>query len=157
MKRKKTTISLLVFGLIIAIATIAFAHGGYGRHMDGYGGHMMGPGYDGGHMMGYGPHMRGYAGWDTLSKKDAAKIDAARDDFYKDTRELRGNIEDTSIALRDEMERDQPNESKLTELQKQLSKLQAEFDQKSIEHQLKVGKLMPKGDQGRSFRGGNCW
>lgn len=157
MTRKKTTIGLLAIGLVVAIAAIAFAHGGYGRHMDGYGGHMMGPGYGGGHMMGYGPYMRGYNGWDTPSEEDAAKIDAARDDFYKETRELRGKIDDARIALRNEMDRDQPDEGKVTELQKQLSKLQAEFDQKSIEHQLKVGKLMPNGYQSRSFRGGYCW
>ncbi len=157
MKRKITTIGLLVFGLIVAIAAIAFAHGGYGRHMDGYGGHMMGPGYGRGHMMDYGPHMRSYDGWGTLPEEDAAKIDAARDDFYKETRELRGKIDDARTALRNEMERDQPDEDKMSKLQKQLSNLHAEFDQKSIEHRLKVGKLVPKGNQSRSFRGGYCW
>lgn len=157
MKRKKTTIGLLAFGLIVTITAIAFAHGGYGRHMGGNGGHMMGPGYGGGHMMGYGPHMRGYDGWGTLPEEDAAKIDAARDDFYKETRELRGKIDDARIELRDEMDRDQPEKGKVIKLQKQLSKLQAEFDQKALEHQLKVGKLMPEGYQRRGVRGGYCW
>lgn len=161
MKRKKITIGLLVFGLIVAIAGFAFAHGGFGRHMDGYGGHMMGPGYGGGHMMdygpGYGPHMRGYGGWGTLSEEDAAKIEAARDDFYKETRELRGKIDDARIELRNEMDKDQPSESKVTSLQKQLSELQAEFDQKSLVHEFKIGKLVPEGYRGRGFRGGYCW
>ena len=160
MKRKKTTIGLLAFGLIVAIAAVAFAHGGYGRHMDGYGGHMMGPGYRGGHMMGYGPgsgpHMRGYGSWGSLSEEDAAKIDAVRDDFYKETRELRGKIDDARIALRNEMDKDQPNESKVIELQKQLSERQAEFDQKSLAHELKIGKIVPEDYQGRGFRGGYC-
>jgi len=157
MKRRKTTIGLLTFGLIVAITAIAFAHGGYGRHMGMYSGHMMGPGYGGGHMMDYGPHMRGNDGWGSLSEEDAAKIDAAKDDFYNETSDLRGKIDDAGIALRNEMERDQPDEDKVTKLQKQLSKLQSDFDQKSIEHRLKVGKLMPKGYQSRSFRGGYCW
>jgi Spy/CpxP family protein refolding chaperone len=158
MKHKKTTIGLLAFGLIVAITAVAFAHGGYGRHMGRYKGHnMMGPGYGGGHMMDYGPQMRGYDRWGSLSEEDAAKIDAARDEFYKETRKLRGKIDDVRIALRNEMERDQPNEGKVTNLQMQLSKLQAEFDQKLIEHRLKVGKLMPKGYKSRSFRGGYCW
>ena len=161
MKRKKTTIGLLAFGLIAAIAAIAFAHGGYESRMDGYGGHMMGPGYGGGHMMGYGPgyepHMRGYGSWGSLSEEDAAKIDAARDDFYEETRELRDKIDDARIALHSEMDKDQPNESKVMELQKQLSEMQAEFDQKSLAHELKIGKMVPGGNQARRFRGGYCW
>lgn len=164
MKHKKITIGLLASGFIVAIAAIAFAHGGYGRHRGGYGGHMMGPGYGGGHMMdygfGYGPRMGGYGGWGTLSEEDAAKIEAARDDFYKETRELRGKIDDTRIALRNELDKDQPSERKVKALQKQLSQLQAEFDQKSLAHDLKIGKLAPEGYQGyqgRGFRGGYCW
>lgn len=161
MKRKKIKISLLAFGFIVAIAAIAFAHGGYGRHMGGYGGHMMGPRYGGGHMMdddpAYGPHNHGYGGWGTLSEEDAAKIEAARDDFYKETRELRGRIDDARIALRNELDKDQPGERQVTALQKQLSQLQAEFDQKSLAHELKIRKFVPIGDQGRGFRGGYCW
>lgn len=161
MKRTKATIGLLAFGFIVTIAGVAFAHGGYGRHMEEYGGHMMGPGYGGGHMMGYGPgygpHMRGYGGWDTLSEEDAAKIEAARDDFYKETRELRGRIDGAWIALRSEMDKDQPNEDKVIQLQRQLSEMQSEFDQKSLAFELKIGKRMPEGYQSRGFRGGYCW
>lgn len=161
MKRKNTTIGLLALGLIAAMAALAFAHGGYEGRMDGYGGHMMGPGYGGGHMMdygpGYGPHMRRYGSWGSLSEEDAAKIDAARDDFYKETRELQGKIDDARIALRNEMDKDRPNESKVMELQKQLSGMQAEFDQKSLAHELKIGKMVPEGYQARGFRGGYCW
>lgn len=160
MKGKKATIGIFAFGLIVAVAAVAFAHGGYGRHMDDDG-HMMGPGYGGGHMMGfgsgYGVHMRGYGGWDTLSEKDAAKIDAAREDFYKETRELRGKMDDLRIALGNEMDKDQPNEDKVMELQKQLSGMQVEFDQKSIAYDLKIGKLAPEGYQSRGFQGGYCW
>ena len=161
MKRTKATIGLMAFGLIVTIAAVAFAHGGYGRHMDEYGGHMMGPGYGGGHMMGfgpgYGPHMRGYGGWDTLSEADAAKLDAARDGFFRETRELRGRIDDARIALRSEMDKDQPNEDKVIQLQKQLSEMQSEFDQKSLAFELKIGKRVPEGYQNRGLRGGYCW
>ena len=94
-----------------------------------------------------------------MSEEDAAKIDAARDDFYKETRGLRGEIDDARIALRKEMDSDQPDESKVLELQKELSKLQAAFDQKSIEHRLKVEKFIPKdkGYQSRRFQRGYCW
>jgi Spy/CpxP family protein refolding chaperone len=161
MKQTKATIGLLAFGFVITIAAVAFAHEGYGRHMGGYGGHMMGPGYGGGHMMGfgpgYGPHMRGYGGWGALSEEDAAKIDTAKEDFYKETRDLRGKIDDVRITLRNEMDKDQPNEDKVMKLQKQLSEMQAKFDQKSLDYELKIGKLVPEGYQSRGFRGDYCW
>lgn len=161
MKRSKAAISIIAFGVIVLIAAVAFAHGGYRRHMGDWGGQMMGPGYGGRHMMDYGPGygsgMRGYGGWGTLSEEDASKLDAARDDFYKETKELRAKISDARIALRDEMIKEQPNEEKVLYLQKQVSKLEAEFDQKSLAHQLKINKLMPERYQDRAFRGGNCW
>ncbi|MEJ2157404.1 MAG: periplasmic heavy metal sensor [Desulfobacteraceae bacterium] len=180
MKRTKATIGILTFGLIMAIAAVAFAHDGYGAYGDGYGGHMMGPGYGGrhmmgpgyggrhmmgygyggGHMMGYGPgygrHMGGYDRWGALSEENAAKIDAARNDFYKATRELRNKIEDADIALRREMDKDKPDEGKVLDLQKKLSGLQAEFDQKAIAHRLEMRNLMPEGYRGRGGRGGYC-
>lgn len=160
MKRSKTTIGILTIGLVLAIAAVAFSHGGYGRHMGDYGGHMMGPGYGGRHMMEYGPGydrgMRGAGGWGALSEEDAARINAARDDFYKETRELRSNISDARIELGREMDKDQPDEGRVLELQKQVSQLEAEFDQKSVAHQLKINKLMPERFQSRGFRGGYC-
>ena len=166
MKRTAITIGLLAFGLIVAISAVAFAHGGgYGRHMGEYGGHMMGPGYGGGYgggpMMGYGPgygrHMRGNGGWGSLSEEDAAKIDAAREAFYKDTRELRDQIYDARGALRNEMEKDQPSEDQVVKLQKKVSQLQAKFDEKAVAHKLEMNKLMPEDYQSRGFRRGYCW
>ncbi len=171
MKRTKATIGIFTLGLIVAIAAVAFAHDGYGAYGNGnrgrmmgpgYGGnHMMGYGYDGGQMMGYGPgygrHMGGYDRWGTLSEEDAAKIDAERNDFYKATRELRSKIEDADIALRREMDKDKPNEDKIMDLQKQLSRLQAQFDQKALSHRLEMRNLMPEGYRDRGVRGGYCW
>ncbi len=169
MNKIKTTFIIIAFIASAGIVSTAFAHGGwgggaYGGHMmgPGYGGgDMMGPGYGGGHMMGYGPgygpYMRGYGSWGSLSEEDAVKIDAARDDFYKETRELRGKIDDARIALHSEMDKNQPNESKVMELQKQLSKMQAQFDQKALAHELKIDKMVPGGHQVRRFRGGYCW
>lgn len=122
---------------------------------------MMGYGDGGRHMMGYGPgygpRMGGYEGRGALSEEDAAKIDKARNDFYKATRKIRNEIDDADIALRREMDKDQPNEDKMMDLQKQLSRLQAEFDQKALAHRLEMRKLMPEGYRGRGFRGGYCW
>ena len=62
MKKTSVTIGILAMALTLTIAAVAFAHGGYGRHMGANGGHMMGPGYGWGHMddgSGYGSRGRG--------------------------------------------------------------------------------------------------
>ena len=178
MKRNKKTIIGLAAVLTLAIAAIAYAHGGYGGSMmgPGYGGHMMGPGYGGnmmgpgygGHMMGYGPgygpYMDGYDNRGNLSDEDAAKLDAAREKFFKATQDLRSQIREKQFDLQNELNKDNPDESKVFELQKALSGLQAEFDQKALAYQLEVGKLLPQQStrgyygQGRGGSyGGYCW
>lgn len=177
MRTKRTTKVLIITSAILLIGgTIAFAHGGWGyggyggRHMRGYGGHMMGPGY-GGPMMGYGPGWgkRG-AGYGNLSEEEAAKLDAAREKFYNDTKALRREIDNKQIDLRDEMVKDDADTEKVLKLQRALSKLQADYDLKAVQHRLEMRKLLPEGFQGRGFgpghgfgpgrgsgRGGYCW
>lgn len=165
MKMNRKSIFGLAALLILGIATVAFAHGGwgYGGHMMGPGyGHMMGPGY-GGHMMGWdsddGPYRRGYGAWGNLSEEDAAKLDASREKFYKDTRGLRDQIEDKEVALNDEMRKDNPDQGKIFKLQKEISALQSDFDQKAVAHQLEVRKLLPDNYRGSGYGYGRgyCW
>jgi len=163
MKTTRTTQSIIVAAIILfAGAAVAFAHGGWGGDDYGYGqrmgGYMMGPGCQGrmmgpgyGYMMGPGMgrgHHRGYA---DLSNEDQAKIDAAREKFFDETRSLRQAIDDQAYALRKEMTSDNPDSAKAAQLQKQLSKLQTEFDQKRVQHQLEMRKLWPE-----KFRD-RCW
>ena len=169
--------------VLLAGATFAFAHGGwgddgygYGGRMGGYGGYMMGPGY-GGHMMGpgyggymMGPGYRGYRmgpgwgrgygrGYGNLSDEQQAKIDAAQNKFLDETRTLRRDLDQKGDELRREMDRENPDAKKVAEIQKQISKLQAEFDQKAVQHRLEMRKLLPEDFQGRGYygRGGYCW
>lgn len=173
---KKTLIISAV--ILLSGAALAFAHGGYGRGYDGddgygYGSHMRG--WGGGHMMGYGPgpmmrgdgygpHMRGYGygyGAD-LSKEDAAKLDDAREKFYNDTKALREQIEEKRIDLGQELRKEEPDTAKAATLQKELSKLETEFDQKALTHRLEMRKLLPENFAGPRFGrgpgyGGRCW
>lgn len=147
---------------------------GYGGHMYGghmYGGHMMGrayggpmmgygPGYD--QNMGYGPHMRGYDNWGNLSADDAAKLDQARDNFFKSTLGLRRQIDEKQYAIQEELNKDNPDTGKVMELQKALSGLQAKFDQKALAYRMEVRKLLPQeSDRGpytySGDYGGYCW
>lgn len=165
MKSKHATKTIMITVAIIFIGgTIAFAHGGwdyggYGNHRGGFGGHMMGPGNWGGPMMGYGHGWgKGY-GPEGLSEEQAAKLEEVRERFYYDTKELRRKINDLRIDLRDEMAKDDPDSGKLANIQKALSKSQADFDQKALAHHLEMRKLAPEGFRGRGYGrgGGNCW
>jgi Spy/CpxP family protein refolding chaperone len=159
MKTNKKMIIGLAAVLTLALAAFAYAHGGYGD------GRMMGPGY-GGHMMGcgpgtgYGPHMRGYDNWGNFSEEDAAKIDSAREKFFNSTRDLRRQIDEKQYAIQEELSKDTPDTGKVLELQKTLSALQSDFDQKALAHRMEVGKLVPQGATSNYYRGGyggNCW
>ncbi len=167
MKTTRTAKTILVISVILlAGVAAAYAHGGYGagHHRGGYGGHMMGPGYQG-HMMGYGQGWGWHRGWSGLSEKETAEVEAARDKFHNDTKELRGQIDEKAVQLRNEMVKDEPDSGKVAKLQKELSDLRAEFDQKAVAHQLKMRKLVPEKFQGRGwgrgggrgYGGGYCW
>ena len=61
MKKGKTTIGIVAIIATLTIAAVAFAQGGYGRHMSNESGQMMGSGHNYKMMdkcPGYGQHMR---------------------------------------------------------------------------------------------------
>jgi len=173
MKPRKSSIAIIAVVLTVGIAALGFAYDGYGPgygHMMGYGYGYMGPGmmgYGGGYgpgMMGYGPgygHMRGYygpEGYGNLSQEDAAKLQQAQDKFFEGTRELRTSIRDKQFALNDELQKTNPDKAKVADLQKQLSQLESQFDQKALDHQLELRKEFPQSNYSSGYgRGGYCW
>ena len=171
MKSNLTQKSLIIGAvLLLTGAAVAFAHGGgywggggygMGPGMMGYGnggrGYGMGPG-----MMGYGPGYdnddRGYGA--NLSSEQRDKLDAAQEKFFAETRQLRDKIQDQRNALQEALNTDSPDAARITKLQKELSTLQAEFDQKAVQHQLEVRKILPENSNGRAYGrgyGGYCW
>lgn len=162
--KTKTTIFGLAAVSILAMAAIVFAHGGYGGGhwmRPGYEGHMMGPDYGRGHMMGWHSDDRsycsGYAARGSLSDEDAAKLDESRANFYAETRALREQIDEKEMALRREMDRANPEQEKIFELQKEISSLRSDFDQKAIAHQMEVRRLLPDNYRGSGYGRGYCW
>ncbi|BBO90296.1 hypothetical protein DSCOOX_34760 [Desulfosarcina ovata subsp. ovata] len=136
-------------------------HGDWGGHMmdSGYRGHMMGPGY-GGHMMGYrhGPYMHDDDDWGNLPKEQANKLEAAQERFYNETRGLRRAIDDKQFALNSELNKESPDNDKAMALQSEISKLQNDFDQKALEHQIEVRKIVPDAyAAARGYGNGYCW
>lgn len=181
MMKGHTTTILTAIALVatLAVASYAFAdwgrgwggHMGYGPHhrgMMGYGeGYGPGPGEYG---RGYGPG-RGYPG-DALSEEQIEKMEAQREAFFKDTEPIRQKLYEKQMALRSELAKEAPDMNAAKKLQGDVSDLRAEFDQKRLDHQLEMQKIVPEagrgamGQWGRGPRGGGygygygpgaCW
>jgi Spy/CpxP family protein refolding chaperone len=166
MTKTKTTIGILTVVSMVALAAVAFAQGGYGRHMGAYGdrsgtswdcdGPRMGGTQDGrgengtGYGRGHGRNRQNNV-WAGLSEEDAAKLKAARDQFRSNTKALRDTIERKQLDLRQEMRNDDPDTEKAVSLQKEVSQLRAEFDQKAFAHRLEMRKLLPEDFEGQGF------
>lgn len=149
MKHIKTKIGIVAIVFTVGIAAVAFSHGWNGS---GYGGYMMGPG-NGGHMMGYGPY-----GYGNLSPQDAAKLEQSQQKFLNDTSDLRNSIQEKQFALNQELQQTNPDRDKVTNLQKELSQLETQFDQKALDHRLDLRKNFPENALSMGYgRGGYCW
>jgi Spy/CpxP family protein refolding chaperone len=156
MKHIKSKIGIVAVVFTVGIAAVALAHGWDGS---GYGGYVMGPGMMGygpgygGHMMGYGPYGNG-----NLSPQDTTKLEQSQQKFFNDTNDLRNSIQEKQFALNQELQQTNPDRDKVTNLQKELSQLESQFDQRALEHQLELRKNFPENALGMGYgRGGNCW
>ncbi|MCG6911428.1 MAG: periplasmic heavy metal sensor [Deltaproteobacteria bacterium] len=145
--------------IILAIAVIAaagiginaFAHGGMGR-----GGGMMGD-YDGGGWGHHGPGWHQCYGYDNdsgvrWSDEDYRNFEQKRQAFSNETREIRSKLLDKERELHNELVKDNPDAARAAQLQKEISALRSEFDQKRVEHMVKLRKQYP--NMGRGFMGG---
>lgn len=126
---------LAVFG----ISTLAFA--GWG---DGYG-HMMGPG-----MMGPG-WQQGGGYYGNLSADEIAKLDQQRSEFFKATEGIRQQLYEKELALQGELSKENPDTSKASTLQSEISKLRGELDQKRLDYEMQARKSVP--NYNRGYRG----
>ena len=108
-----------------------------------------------GHPM-HGMHHGGYGGpgfgyWNNLSTEDLQKMEKERFTFFETTQDLRSEMYQKSLELRSELAKKNPDIKKAAGLQKEISKIKAEFDQKHLNHFLKMKKINP--DMSRGFGG----
>jgi hypothetical protein len=144
MKKKVKGILILAVVAIFGISTLAFA--GWGR---GYG-HMMGPGgWGSGWHSGYGYDQRGYYG--NLSAEEIAKLDQQRAEFFKATENIRQKLYEKELALRSELAKENPDTSKASKLQSEITKLQSNLDQKRLDYEIQSRKTAP--NYNRGYRG----
>ena len=138
---KKLTIGLTI-AVAIGIGTYAFGHmgEGYGNYGSMHGGPGMHQGYYGEPGYDYRPD---------LKNEDIKALDEKRSAFLKATDSIRQNLYSKELELRSELYKENPDVSKAGALQKEISELESELDQKRIDHMIKVRKIDP--DAGRGF------
>jgi zinc resistance-associated protein len=138
MNGKYKSLSILTVTLIFGITSLAFAGWGGGYcHMMGAGG--WGPGRH--HMGGYGYDQRGYDG--NLSEQQMQNLDQQRAEFFKATENLRQQLYQKELDLRSELAKENPETSKASSLQSEISKLQGELDQKRLDYEIQARKTAP--------------
>jgi Spy/CpxP family protein refolding chaperone len=152
MNKKTRGIIVLTVVAIFGITTLAFA--GWGR---GYG-HMMGDGDRGmgyHHRDGYGHGQGGY--YSNLSEDEIAKLEQQRAGFLKATDQTRQKLYEKELALRSELAKENPDTSKASSLQSEISRLQSDLDQKRLNYEIQTRKSVPnydRGGRGYGSRGG---
>jgi len=174
MNRSKIAAAGIAVLAIVSLSGLAFAHGGFGGggyYMGMGGGHMMG--YEGyGNHLGDGP-MMGYEGYDNhmgdgygyrmgygyygrnqgLSDEQIEKLSRAREAFFNASSEIRDEIYQKRLDINRELSKEHPNADKLRVIQKDLSGLESELDQKRLAHELEIKKILPESGSGYSGQG----
>lgn len=133
------TIALIA---VLGIGINAFAHGGMGWG-GGWGHHRGGMHYQGG--SGNGPV-------DQLNPEETKQFEQKREAFFSETQDIRTSLFEKERELQNELAKDEPDMARASELQKEISDLQSQFDQKRIEHMVEMRKLNP--NAGRGYKSG---
>ena len=143
MNNKAKGIMVLTVVAIFGIATLALA--GWGRgygYMMGSGG--WGPGWS--HRGGYGYGQGGYYG--NLAAGDMARLDQQRAEYFKATENLRQQLDEKELTLRSELAKETPDTGKAAGLEREISKLQSELDQKRLDYDIQARNTGPDYDRG---------
>lgn len=138
MKRNTTIVTTLTALAVLGLATLALA--GWGR---GYGhGHMMGYGYGpmgGPGMMGPGWH-RGYG---DVSPEESAELEKQRAAFLEATEATRQQLHEKNLALQGELAKENPDTAAASKLQREISELRNDLDQKRLDYEIQARKTTP--------------
>ena len=151
MKRLVTILGILILVGAMAVPVLAYGPGwGRGRHMMGdWGG---GPGY-----------CRDYGRGDTnLSEEQRTQLDTLSQKYYGETSKLRNEIWTKRTELSLLLNAPNPDVEKARALQKEISDLKAQMDEKRLNFRLDARKINPDTPYGRGYgmgygrqRGGN--
>jgi len=146
---------LLTVGAVLTFGASAFADWGteYGHHGSGW------------YHQGWKGSGCGYTIGD-LSEDAAKKLEEEYQIFLNETKKLRQDLYSAELALRSELAKENIDSKKAASIQKEISKLEAQIDQKQLDHLVKIKKINP--NAGGEFTGrrqmgygyaqrGSCW
>ena len=156
MKRiAKKILAVMTVFTVIGFGVYAFADGemGYGKHHGERYHH--GPGWNQG---GYGCPGYGSMMGD-MSEEEIQKMDEQRKAFFNSTEDLRRNIYQKRLALESEFAKKNIDAQIAANLQKEISDLKAQMDQKRIAHMIEMKKINPglgAGFMGPGMMGQGC-
>lgn len=141
MKERTNITGILLLSVLLIVPVAAWAHGwGWG------GGHMMG--YGG---RGYGNYDRDDNGYNTLNQEQQEKLADLDRKFYDETRELRDKLWSRSSELNALLSQNNPDPSEAGRLQKEVSDLRAQLDQKATAYGIEARKTAPEGRFGGGY------
>jgi len=133
MKKRTNIAGILLLSALLIVPAAVWAHEwGWG------GGHMMG--YWGG---GSGYYDRGDNGYNALSQEQQEKLAALDQKFYNETRELRDKLWSKSAGLNALLSQNNPDTSKVSQLQKEVSDLRTQLDHKATAYELEARSIAP--------------
>lgn len=149
MRKAKSKIMIVLAVLtVVGFGAYAFADGGMG-----YGNHR-GTGHHGSNWNNGGYGCPGYGNMmGNLSEEEVQKMGEQRKAFFEATQGLRQEIYRKRLALKSEFAKDKPDEGKAVSLQKEISQLRAEIDQKRVEHMIEMKKINPNAGMGLQRKG----
>ena len=169
MKNITLTQVIVVLAVIATVGFVASAFAGWG--MGGYG--HRGSGW---HHMGWGGPGDGFGDSQYLTDEQQKALDQERQAFINATEGLRQDLYAKNLELRSELAKDNPDVQKAAALQKGISELSSEIDQKQLDFMLNARKVAPDAGSGYMMggrggmmgygpgygngagrRGGYCW
>ena len=147
MQSLKTIIITIASVALVGFAINAFAHGGMMGWGGGWGGQGMGMMQNRGD---YGPAY-GPGNNDRMTDEQYEQFQKQREAFFNETRDLRAKLYEKERALQNELYKENPNAATASKLQKEISGLQAQLDQKRVDNMIEMRKIDP--DMGRGGYG----
>ncbi|MFC1877398.1 periplasmic heavy metal sensor [Thermodesulfobacteriota bacterium] len=125
---------------VLGIAINTFAHDGRGWG-GGWGQHRGNMHYQGGY---------GKGNMNQMSPEEYKLFEQKREAFRSETLDIRTSLFEKERELQNELAKDEPDVAQASRLQKEISGLQSQFDQKRIENMVEMRKLNP--NAGRGFK-----
>ena len=139
MKRLTTIIGILLLSGAVAVPVMAWGPGwGRDNHMMGYRGN--GPEYS--------------RDFGNLTPEQKGKLETLDRKFYDETRDMQNHILNKSRELHAVLNGSNPDLYKAKALQKEISALRAELDEKTLSYEIEARRIVPGQRLGYAYGGG---